>query len=68
MADLFQNESTRPSAHEEAADSVARPLADRLRPQSLSEIVGQDHLVGADGTITKMLARNHLGSLILFAY
>jgi putative ATPase len=66
MADLFQNESTKPSAHEEAADSVVRPLADRLRPQSLSEIVGQDHLVGADGTITKMLARNHLGSLILW--
>ena len=28
-----------------------RPLADRLRPQSLGDILGQDHLIGADGPI-----------------
>ena len=32
-----------------------RPLADRLRPRKLAEVVGQDHLVGADGTLTRML-------------
>ena len=32
-----------------------RPLADRLRPRKLADVVGQDHLVGADGTLTRML-------------
>ena len=33
-----------------------RPLADRLRPQRLTDVVGQDHLVGPEGVITRMLA------------
>ena len=33
-----------------------RPLADRLRPTKLDEVVGQDHLLGADGALTRMLA------------
>ena len=33
-----------------------RPLADRLRPQDLAEVVGQDHLLGADGPLGRMLA------------
>ena len=32
-----------------------RPLADRLRPDRLSEVVGQDHLLGPDGVLTRML-------------
>ncbi|MBV8397807.1 MAG: AAA family ATPase, partial [Acetobacteraceae bacterium] len=43
-----------------------RPLADRLRPQTLSEVVGQDHLVGPDGTVTRMLEHGALASLILW--
>ncbi len=43
-----------------------RPLADRLRPQSLSEVVGQDHLVGPEGTLTRMLKSGRLPSLILW--
>jgi putative ATPase len=43
-----------------------RPLAGRLRPQSLEEVVGQDHLLGPDGTLTRMLARGSLASLILW--
>ena len=43
-----------------------RPLADRLRPTSLNEVVGQDHLVGPDGTLTRMLERGSLASLILW--
>ena len=43
-----------------------RPLAERLRPAALSEIVGQDHLVGPDGTLTRMLGRGALASLILW--
>ena len=43
-----------------------RPLADRLRPRSLEDVVGQDHLIGADGTLTRMLERGSLASLILW--
>lgn len=43
-----------------------RPLADRLRPQQLSEVVGQDHLLGADGALTRMLATRSLGSLVFW--
>ncbi len=43
-----------------------RPLADRLRPRGLDEVVGQDHLLGPDGAITRMLARGSLASLILW--
>ena len=49
-----------------ADNRAGRPLADRLRPASLSEVVGQDHLVGPSGTITRMLASGSLGSLILW--
>ena len=43
-----------------------RPLADRLRPQKLADVVGQDHLVGADGVITRMLAAGRIPSIILW--
>jgi putative ATPase len=42
------------------------PLADRLRPRTLDGVVGQDHLVGPAGTLTGMLARGSLASLILW--
>jgi putative ATPase len=43
-----------------------RPLADRLRPQKLSDVVGQDHLLGPDGVLTRMLATRSLGSMIFW--
>jgi putative ATPase len=43
-----------------------RPLADRLRPRSLAEIVGQEHLIGAAGPIGRMVAARHLASMILW--
>src|SRR5918993_2464567 len=43
-----------------------RPLADRLRPTKLSEVVGQDHLVGPDGALTRLIASKSLGSLIFW--
>ena len=45
---------------------VPRPLADRLRPQRLSDVVGQDHLVGPEGTLTRMLAQGRISSIILW--
>jgi len=43
-----------------------RPLADRLRPAKLSEVVGQDHILGPDGALTRMLETRTLGSLIFW--
>ncbi len=43
-----------------------RPLADKLRPQTLAEVVGQDHLLGADGVLSRMLATRTLGSLVFW--
>jgi putative ATPase len=60
MADLFQ-------ADVPAALPVATaPLADRLRPASLGEVVGQEHLTGPDGALGRMVAAGKLGSLILW--
>jgi putative ATPase len=43
-----------------------RPLADRLRPQTLAEVVGQDRILGPDGALTRMLETRSLGSLIFW--
>jgi putative ATPase len=43
-----------------------RPLADKLRPQRLEDVVGQDHLVGPGGTLTRMLASGRIPSLIFW--
>ncbi|MFG1211837.1 replication-associated recombination protein A [Xanthobacter flavus] len=58
MSDLFEAAGL--------GEGVARPLADRLRPSRLSEVVGQDHLVGPDGVLSRMLETRSLGSLILW--
>ena len=47
-------------------EDAPRPLADRLRPKALAEVVGQDHLTGAEGTLTRMLRSGRVGSLILW--
>src|SRR5262250_14433 len=46
--------------------TTPRPLADKLRPMELSEVVGQDHLLGPDGVLTRMLDTRSLGSLIFW--
>ena len=43
-----------------------RPLADRLRPEALSDVVGQDHLLGAEGALARMLHSGSLGSLVFW--
>ncbi len=49
-----------------AADDSVRPLADRLRPESLSEFFGQSHLLGADSTLRQALERNRLHSMVFW--
>ena len=46
--------------------SAPHPLADRLRPKSLGEVVGQEHLTGSEGVLTRLLAAGRLGSFILW--
>jgi putative ATPase len=49
-----------------SASTETRPLADQLRPQTLTEVVGQDHLLGEDAPITRMLAAGRLDSMVLW--
>lgn len=58
MSDLFKASNL--------SDSAPRPLADRLRPQTIDEIVGQDHVLGQGAPLQKMLASGRLSSLILW--
>jgi putative ATPase len=46
--------------------AAPRPLADRLRPNRLSEVVGQDHLIGPTGSLTRMLRSGRVQSMILW--
>lgn len=62
MADLFASDSPPPAPP--PADTA--PLADRLRPRALDEVVGQDHLTGPEGAIGRMVAAGKLASMILW--
>jgi putative ATPase len=48
------------------ANDAPRPLADKLRPQTLGEVVGQGHLIGPDGALSRMLETRTLGSLVFW--
>src|SRR5688572_8580272 len=58
MSDLFEAAGLTPAA--------PRPLPERLRPQTLGEVVGQEHLLGPDGPIGRMAAAGRLSSMILW--
>jgi putative ATPase len=64
VADLFQNDSQ--SSAPAAPPGENAPLADRLRPRALDEVVGQEHLTGPDGAIGRMVAAGKLASMILW--
>ncbi len=61
MSDLF-GEGDRPPP----PPPGDRPLADRVRPMRLDEVVGQPHLLGADGSLRRMIASGRLGSMIFW--
>ena len=63
MADLFPDE-VRNTA--EAVPSKGAPLAERLRPRALDEVVGQEHLTGPEGALGRMVAAGKLSSLVLW--
>jgi putative ATPase len=58
VSDLFQSAGLE--------NDAPRPLADRLRPKTLGEVVGQDHLIGPDGPIGRMVAAQRPHSVILW--
>src|SRR6202046_2597661 len=58
MSDLFESGGL--------AEDAPRPRADRLRPKSLAEVVGQDHLLGPEGPIGRMVAQGRPHSIILW--
>ena len=60
MSDLFDRSEPTPAAE------VGKPLADRLRPKRLDEVVGQEHLTGPEGALTRMIRSGSLGSLIFW--
>ena len=63
MADLFADHE---SALPEAPPADDAPLADRLRPRRLDDVVGQEHLTGPEGAIGRMVAAGKLSSMILW--
>lgn len=64
MADLFADDP--PPAPREEDERPDAPLADRLRPRGLGDIIGQDHLTGPTGAIGRMVAAGRLSSMILW--
>ena len=58
MSDLFQSANLETKA--------MRPLADRLRPQQLNEVAGQEHLLGPNGALSRLITAGSLGSLIFW--
>jgi putative ATPase len=64
MADLFADELPPGAPPDEVSPHA--PLADRLRPKSLDEVVGQEHLTGPEGAIGRMVAAGKLSSMILW--
>ena len=58
MSDLFSSAGLEREA--------PHPLADRLRPRTLAEVAGQDHLLGGNGALTRLLRSGSLGSLIFW--
>jgi len=63
MADLFAEDLPAASPDEPRDDA---PLADRLRPATLADVVGQEHLTGPEGAIGRMVAAGRLSSMILW--
>eukprot|EP01035_Chromulina_nebulosa_P007207 gene7207-9724_t len=61
----IERQGQRISADQSQANA-SRPLADRLRPKSLTEVSGQPHLTGPDGALTRMIDAKSLGSMIFW--
>ncbi|MET0263908.1 MAG: replication-associated recombination protein A [Rariglobus sp.] len=67
QSDLFgESAVVAPSAPAAKVRPAAQPLAARMRPRVLADIVGQEHLTRADGLLTRLIKSNRFGSLIFY--
>ncbi|MEO7118693.1 MAG: replication-associated recombination protein A [Candidatus Limnocylindrales bacterium] len=66
MATRRSNPGAAPEPLELPGAGEHSPLAARVRPRDLAEFVGQEHLVGEKGALRRMVARNHLASMVLW--
>lgn len=63
MSDLFKDDD---ALDQTVIADAHRPLADRLRPSSLDQVVGQDHLLGSEGALLRMVESGTLGSMVFW--
>lgn len=70
QGELFQDKTKSGPANDSLSPAEPRvgfqPLAARMRPRCLAEVIGQEHIVGADGLLPKLVKTNHFGSLIFY--
>ncbi|NQZ47904.1 MAG: AAA family ATPase, partial [Erythrobacter sp.] len=64
MADLFVNDPAPTQGPDGPRDDA--PLADRLRPRTLDQVIGQEHLTGPEGAIGRMVSAGRLASMVLW--
>lgn len=63
---LFDDTGASSSPADEAGNPVPRPLAVRMRPQRLADVVGHEHLLGKDSLLPRLIATNSFGSLLFY--
>ena len=66
QSDLFADDAPSPSEIAPAAKSAHQPLAARMRPRRLAEVVGQEHLLKPGSLLPRLVAQNRFGSLLFY--
>ena len=66
MADLFDSGDAGAQSEQGGANDAPRPLADRLRPRTLAEVIGQEQVLGEEAPLGVMLSSGSLSSLIFW--
>ena len=64
--DLFEEDPASGDAGKNEKFNSIKPLAARMRPHSLNDIVGQDHILGEDALLRRLIENNHFGSLLFY--
>ena len=64
MSDLFTKNTKKQKSREPSTEKLTSPLADRIRPQKLYEIVGQEHILGSNKILQQSIVNDQLFSMI----
>ena len=68
-SELFpQNQTVQDNAVKSRSAQPYQPLADRMRPQSLDDYVGQDHIIGSGRSLTQAIENQSLHSMVFLAH